>query len=76
MSKVTRMMIEEVDGEKNEIHEVKEPKIVEPEIAPIVKENLVQRDIPRAHNHNRIILFNILKNENKIAKRMLSHVLP
>ena len=73
------MMIEEVDGEKNEIHEVKEPEIVEPtivEIAPIIKENLVQRDTPRAHTHNRIILFNILKNESKIAKRMLAHVLP
>jgi len=46
------------------------------EVAPILKENLVQRDLPRAHAHNRIILFNILKNESSIAKRMLSHVLP
>jgi tetratricopeptide (TPR) repeat protein len=67
------MMIEEVDG--NEVNEVIEPTIVK--VAPIVKENLVQReDTPRAHTHNRIILFNILKNESKIAKRMLAHVLP
>uniref|UniRef100_A0A6C0HKZ3 Uncharacterized protein n=1 Tax=viral metagenome TaxID=1070528 RepID=A0A6C0HKZ3_9ZZZZ len=66
MSKVTRMMIEEVDGNE----------VIEPTIAPIVKENLVQRDTPRAHNHNRIIFFNIMKNESKIIKRMLTHVLP
>ena len=42
-----------------------------------IMQNLVQRkDIPRAHLHNRIILFCILKNESKIAARMLAHVLP
>ena len=66
------MMIEEVDEEKNDIVE---PTIVK--VAPIVKENLVQReDTPRAHTHNRIIFFNIMKNESKIIKRMLTHVLP
>jgi len=61
------MMIEEVEGNE----------VIEPTIAPIVKENLVQReDTPRAHTHNRIIFFNIMKNESKIIKRMLTHVLP
>ena len=71
MSKTTRMVIEEV------LEESKDNPVIMPILAPTIKENLTQNpDVPRAHLHNRIILFVILKNESKIARRMLMHVLP